>query len=426
MRYNDMQNFTTVRSLLEALAKAMNLINSSVSHHHEQTAYLASLIAKEMGMSGTEIRHTLYASLLYDVGTVMREKQMSLAEVERESKIVSMAGAIFLYGLDGFDEVGDIIAYCQMNCEEHRILLSDDEDQYETLRCASVVHLADKVSLMLRENVPVLNQAPFIRKVVEGEKGKEFYPETVEAFLRVSEREQMWLDILYDPTVPMLLDGVNERYISLDNALPLTKLMSRIIDYRSPFTKMHSAGVAASARKMAELSGMSKRECRMMEIAGNLHDIGKLVVPKSILEKPGRLTDEEFNIIKEHPYYTRMILSDIEGFEAITEWAGNHHEKLNGRGYPRHLSADDLDLGARIMAVADIFSAITEDRPYRKGMDRETAMKVMRENVEFGAISGELVTMLHDHYEEIDEARAAMSKEEGKRYYRSLEEQQST
>ena len=418
---NNSEQFTTVRSLLEALAKAMNLINSSVSHHHEQTAYLACMIAREMGMDITEIRKTIYASLLYDVGAVMREKQMSLMEVERESKIVSMAGAIFLYGLDGFDEIGDIIANCQMSCEEIDIILSDNPEKRSTLRIAAVVRLADKVSLMMRENVHVLNQAPYIRKVVEGEKGKAFYPEVVDAFLRVSELEQVWLDALYNPTIPQLGGGFDGSYVSLERAIPLTKLMSRIIDYRSPFTKMHSAGVAASARKLAELAGMSKRECQMMEIAGNLHDVGKLVVPKSILEKPGKLTDEEFNIIKEHPYYTRMILSDVEGFEQITEWAGNHHEKLNGRGYPRHLAADDLDLGARIMTVADIFSAITEDRPYRKGMDREMAMKVMRENVEFGAISGELVTMLHDHYEEIDEARAAMSKEEGKRYYASLE-----
>lgn len=187
---------------------------------------------------------------------------------------------------------------------------------------------------------------------------------------------------------------------------------------------MHSAGVAASARKLAEIIGMSKKECRMIEIAGNLHDIGKLVVPNSILEKPGRLTDAEFNIIKEHPYYTRMILSDIDGFERITEWAGNHHEKLNGRGYPRHLSADDLDIGARIMAVADIFSAITEDRPYRKGMDRKQAMDIMDENVKFGAISGEIVQLLRDHYDEIDAARMEMSKNEGQRYYNSLDEEE--
>ena len=167
---------------------------------------------------------------------------------------------------------------------------------------------------------------------------------------------------------------------------------------------------------------MSKDECLMMEIAGNLHDIGKLRVPNSILEKPGKLTDEEFNIIKEHPYYTRLILMNIDGFDKIADWAGYHHEKLNGRGYPFHFNGDFLDQGARIMAVADIFSAITEERPYRKGMTREQATKVMKENVEYGAICGEMVQLLFDHYNEVDAIRDYMSREEGQRYFQSFAE----
>ena len=166
---------------------------------------------------------------------------------------------------------------------------------------------------------------------------------------------------------------------------------------------------------------MSEEERHMIQIAGYLHDLGKLVVPKSILEKAGRLTDEEFNIIKEHPYYTTAILKDVEGFDKIAHWAGNHHEKLSGKGYPYHLSASELDLGDRIMSVADIFSAITEIRPYRDGMDKEQAMKVMRENVEFGAIDEDIVTLLHDNYEDIDGIRDEVSRSRGKRYFDSLQ-----
>ena len=100
------------------------------------------------------------------------------------------------------------------------------------------------------------------------------------------------------------------------------------------------AGVAAAARKLAELSGMNETDCKKMAIAGYLHDVGKLRVPNSILEKPGKLTDEEFNIIKEHTYYTRWILKDVDGFEKIANWAAFHHEKLNGKGYPFHLTGE--------------------------------------------------------------------------------------
>src|SRR3990167_2949515 len=104
------------------------------------------------------------------------------------------------------------------------------------------------------------------------------------------------------------------------------------------------------------------------EIAALLHDIGKLSVPDEILEKPGGLSTEEFNIMRGHTYFTYHILNSIDGFDTISEWAAFHHEKLNGRGYPFHLKEGQLSIGSRIMAVSDKFSALSEDRPYRKSL----------------------------------------------------------
>ena len=104
----------------------------------------------------------------------------------------------------------------------------------------------------------------------------------------------------------------------------------------------------------------------------------------------------------------------------ICDWAALHHEKLNGTGYPFRLEARQLSLGSRIMAVADIFSAITEDRPYRKGMPREQVIAVLRANVEREAIDGEIVEILIAHFDEVDAARAKNSREAGRRYYDSM------
>ena len=241
----------------------------------------------------------------------------------------------------------------------------------------------------------------------------------MDAFLRASENEFVWMDLRYNPQFLGFFVG-EMRSVSLDETIVLTRVISRVIDYRSAFTAMHSAGVAASAEALARLAGMSADECKMMRIAGHMHDIGKLKVPRAILEKPGRLTDEEFNIIKEHPYYTRLNTMNVEGFEKITQWAGFHHEKLNGKGYPFHIGADMLDTGSRIMAVADIFSAITEVRPYRAGMTREQALGVLNDNVRAGGIDGDLVALLGEHYEEIDRLREEVSRTEGARYYESI------
>jgi len=159
----------------------------------------------------------------------------------------------------------------------------------------------------------------------------------------------------------------------------------------------------------------------MMLIAGYLHDLGKVTVDNSILEKPGKLNEDEFNIIRAHTYYTYHLLYAIPQFDTIKIWASYHHEKLNGTGYPFHIKEDNLPLGSRIVAVADVFTAITEDRPYRKGMDDEQAIRVLNSMVAEGALDGMVVQVLLDHFHEINTLRQHAQLEAAERYDRFLQ-----
>ena len=425
------EKFTTVRSLLNALARTMNLINPEMENHHQETAYLAYQIGAEMGLHTEDLHMIVVASLLHDLGTIVMPQKESLTEIESHRREIARIGAEMIRDLRTFQGVADIIELCQNGyqdnvrfAEKKESLMTLDTihgrtqvsiDQY--LDVAECIHLADIISAVWNAySGEILNQVPGIRDGVEKVRGTEFSDKVVNAFLRLSNREYIWMDFILNPSFLKYFTG-DMHDVSLEQALELTQLASRIIDFRSSFTAMHSAGVAASARELARLAGMSAADCRRMEIAGNLHDIGKLRVPNEILEKPGKLTDKEFNKVKEHPYFTRLILMDVEGFEDIANWAGNHHEKLNGRGYPFHLNENHLDLGSRIMAVADIFSAITEERPYRKPMSREQAMKVMWENAGRGEICGKIVKLLDENYDTVNEARMEKSREAGARYF---------
>lgn len=407
--------FTNMRSLLSALARSLNLVNPDMEHHHEQTAYLAFQIAYEMGLRDEALHYTIYAALLHDIGSVVSPDPQSLEEIESHSKEVAKIGASMLRDIGPFEKVACLIEVIQNSYLENLALLGEGS----ALDITQAVHVADGVTSLVQEHVPILNQVKGIMAALEPFRGTQYSPKAFDAMLAVSKHEYLWMDLVFNPQFLLLFAG-NIRDISLEETRVYTRLMSRIIDFRSPFTAMHSAGVAASARELARLAGMTDRECRMMEIAGYLHDVGKLRVPNEILEKPGKLTEEEFNIVKEHPYYTRLILMDEDGFEQIANWAGYHHEKLNGNGYPFHFAAEDLDLGARIMAVADIFSAITEVRPYREGMDRQRALAVMHDNVRNGSVCENVVRLLEEHYDEIDAAREKESREVGQRYYQSL------
>ena len=412
--------FTSMRSLIGVLAKSMNLINPEVEGHHEMTAYLSYMLAKEMGCDTPMLHKVIYASLLHDIGAVASEEQQSVEELEAEAYTIAAFGADMLRELDELKEIADIVEFCQ--CGYATIMGALELGQIKsatTAKLASVIHLADRATVMLDPHKRVLSQLNTMETLIAGYSGIEFDPEAVEALTHICRDEYVWFDLFYDPWSVLDIAGLDIP-VTLTETASLTRVMSKIVDYRSAFTAMHSAGVSASAASIAKFAGMDERDCLMMEIGGYLHDLGKLVVPKAILEKPGRLTDEEFNIIKEHPYYTTAILKNAEGFDKIAHWAGNHHEKLNGKGYPYHLTAADLELGDRIMSVADIFAAITETRPYRDGMNREQAMKVMNENVEYGSVDGDIVAILHDNYDAIDGIRDEISRERGKRYFDSM------
>lgn len=153
------------------------------------------------------------------------------------------------------------------------------------------------------------------------------------------------------------------------------------VDAKSHFTFRHSMGVTEAATRIARQLGLNGQRQKFIERAALLHDLGKLRVPNSILDKPGRLDEWEWKIVEEHPGLTREILARIRSFGEMAQIAGAHHEKLDGSGYPDHLTAEQLPLEARLLTVADIYGALTEDRPYRQGLCAEQALEIMAREV---------------------------------------------
>jgi putative nucleotidyltransferase with HDIG domain len=150
-----------------------------------------------------------------------------------------------------------------------------------------------------------------------------------------------------------------------------------IIDQKSPFTFNHSKGIAELARKAAAFLGYDQEMQEKMYIAGLLHDIGKLHVLPSILHKNDKLTSEERFEINKHTYFTRKILERIQGLEDIVNLAANHHEKLDGTGYPYKMKGDQLSELEKVMAICDVFQALSEERPYRPKLPQEKVWEII-------------------------------------------------
>jgi putative nucleotidyltransferase with HDIG domain len=219
-------------------------------------------------------------------------------------------------------------------------------------------------------------------EVARRRSGRWFDPELVKAAVCMSKNGTLWTSL----EQPDLLNKVialepEQRQITanedaIDN---ICLAFAEVIDAKSPFTYRHSSGVAEAAMDIAHWFGMKPRDLKLLRRAALLHDLGKLSVPNAILEKPAKLTDNEWTIVKKHPYYTLEILRRIPGFEALGEEAAAHHEKLDGSGYWRGLVAEQLSTFARILAVADIFDALRAKRPYRDSLPLEKTFSIMRE-----------------------------------------------
>jgi HD-GYP domain-containing protein (c-di-GMP phosphodiesterase class II) len=273
---------------------------------------------------------------------------------------------------------------------------------------AHILHLADRIAVQIDFHQEVLNQKNEIIETIARGTGEKFIPEHVEALRFVAEKEAFWFD-LTSPEIDGIIQDrlpLGELTLNCDQLPELAQLFRKIIDFRSRFTATHSSGVAAVGVLLAKKSGWDGDGCcEEMELAGLLHDVGKLVVPSEILNKHTPLIDEDFAIIRKHPYYSAWVLRNLGGFGEVSRWVALHHERLDGSGYPYRQSEEKLPEGAKILAVADTFTALMEDRPYRCGMSALGTGKVMRNMAVHRKLDQHYVTLIHDCREEFDEVR---------------------
>ena len=385
-----------------ALSRAMDMVSRDLAHHHQQVGYASYKIAKALGLSPDECGTILVAGAVHDIGALPIVNTLDDLVFEHvDQNIHARLGAELLDHYRPFKPVTDLVKYHHISCGE-----AEKASQAIPVG-AFIVHLADNISRRCNPAVFILDQRTAITDGIRGESGVLYPAEVVEAFLEAASREAFWLDLTNGELSAILLKHLSRRshHDDSDDLEGLASLFSTIIDYRSRFTATHSSGVSATSGALACAAGFGELDCIKMRIAGHLHDVGKLAVPRAILEKPGKLDVHEFNIIKSHTYWTCNILEEIPGIETINSWASLHHERLDGRGYPYHLGEGKLTLGSRIMAVADVFTAITEDRPYRPGMDIATATGVIEDMVRNGALDGDVYEQLKDNIQDINQHR---------------------
>lgn len=393
--------------LILCLSEAMDLISPMLVNHHKQVAYIAFSIAAELILPIEQRNDLLLSGALHDSGAFSLKERLDTLQFEIENPHQHAEMSYRLIKIfEPFSIIADIARF-------HHVLWNYGngvEFNGKPVTIGShILHLADRIAVLINKQQEILGQVKDIRAKIKGGSGKIFMPELVDAFMSLSSKEYFWFDLISSPISPGFARkaGINIIKLDITKVSDLSNLFLRIIDFRSRFTATHSTGVAAVATALARFMDFSETDCQMMKIAGHLHDLGKLAIATEILDKPAKLTADEFNIIKSHPFHTYRILEPITDLDVINTWAAFHHERLDGSGYPFHYNNDNLPIGSRIIAIADILTAITEDRPYRKRMPRNEALQVLREMVKNSTIDPNAVSTLILHYDEIESIRMA-------------------
>lgn len=384
-----------------SLSDALDLVGVTHIHHGKRVAYMAVEFGKYLGWERPRLDDLFQAAILHDCGVSRTTVHAKLAQFEWEhEEDHCLAGARLLASCPMLACLSPII----LHHHTHWPLLLDMDIPEEAKLAANCIYIADRVDILtlkfLNEEVDILLGKEEIRKKVAEKCGEWFCRELVDAFLDVSRSEAFWFSLEtghLEGYVSTWLSETAPEPMSFDELRSLARVFSSIVDAKSPFTREHSDRVASLARHVGTLFGLSNRKCEMLELAGLLHDIGKLRIPDELLEKPGKFTEAERNTVLRHSFDTYSILRNIRGLEEVSLWASQHHERMDGTGYPYRLKKTGLSLEARIIEASDVFQALAQRRPYRDSLPPGEIMEMIRGEVAGGRLDSEVVSRMEAH-----------------------------
>lgn len=389
-----------VLGLLGACSYALDCVEAELVHvtnkHAKRVAYMSVCVAEEMGILGDSLQDLTACALLHDNALTQYIQEelhndiegASGAEKPLQLGVHCSLGERNMQELPFHTDVKNVILYHHENADGSGPF---GKKWTEVPVFARIIHLCDLLDLTCGTGTFTSDTWKRANDFLMKMKGSVVDEECIEAFIQAfSEGHFMslWetnLEICLWSKVPR-----TKQDLSFEQIKSLAKFFARIVDYKSPFTSTHSIGVADDAEKLSRFMGFDEETAQKMYLAGALHDIGKVAIGNEILEKPGRLTEEEFAVMKHHAAYTYYILNEIDDFDEIRDWAAFHHERLDGSGYPFGKTAKELNTQERIMACVDIYQALTESRPYKKGMPHKKACEILKDMAGKGWLDTEI------------------------------------
>lgn len=391
------------RQMTLVLSRILGYVGVDDHLHGHRVGYIVWRLSEHLGLSIEQRVRLTEAGLLHDIGVSSTIAHRLLTSEIDVPKAVEhcLTGEAVIRSISTFSHLAPLVRYHH----QHWKSFDFEEIEEETALFSNLIFLSDRLDVLMnrcpswdRENQEkVLDRLVNLQDLL-------FAPKLIEAMLFEAERPQFWEILQKSEQIEEHLKEeiacCKEVTINFAEMEQIAHAFAHVVDAKSQFTNEHSQNTALVAHLLSIRAGYSEEHADKVRVSALLHDIGKLKVPDEILDKPGALNTEERKRIEQHSADSWNILKGIEGLEEIASWSGMHHEKLNGSGYPRGVSADEIPHEAQVLAVADIFQALLQERPYRRSLTVDEVLGMMDWMVEVGEINGDLVALLKTEQEE--------------------------
>ena len=389
------------KNMAGIVCRTLNHVDERLVDHGIRVAYIVLKMLEAEGISDQKrIRDLCFLTMVHDVGAYKTEEINDMVQFETGNVWNhSIYGYLFLKYLSPFSELSSVILFHHTDYEK---LIRIPDLQSDIIKWAQIVNLADRMDVCMQTG-----EVKDITSFLERFREKKFSSEVVDLFLNVEKKDHVLENLRRNHEEKLNIS--KEVFMSLGNPSyakeeidTYLKMIVYAIDFRSPFTVIHTITTTSISRELAVLMDLDENQVTQIYYGALLHDLGKIGIPVEILEYPGKLSPQAMKIMKTHVNITEEIMNgEIE--PVVAKIAIRHHEKLDGSGYPRGLKSDDLTLSERIVAIADIVSALYGRRSYKEAFGKEKIVGILSEMKENGLLCYQTVDIMIKHFDEIME-----------------------
>ena len=376
--------------VLTMIRRALNLVDRRMVDHGVKVALVYQAMLQAEGRHDAKrLQELVLLALLHDIGAYRLEDVDQLVQVEAQHAWEhAVNGYLFLREYFPQGDPARVVLYHHARYQDH---WPEEED---ILHDAYLLCVADRVCIWHDELGRSKEQ---MKQHLEQKAGTLFAPEAVCTYLEADQKFRIWDSL---DGLPQLEKLTVCAATPLEDAERYLSILVNAIDFRSRTTVNHTKSVMEIAYQLAQLAQLPLQTCRKIYFGAMLHDLGKIGTPLEILEKPGRLTPKEMDVMRQHVELGRQIIHNCVD-EETEQIAMRHHERPNGGGYPLGLEAHHLTLPQRLLAVADVASALCMARSYKEAFPKERSLAIMQDMAAQGQLDGGLVQLLKKHFDQV-------------------------